>query len=309
MLQTAPGLLTPNPPEHKGQNRLYRIAFRLLRWSLKLGYGRVMALGRFIGRRIMQLDENHTRIAAINIDLCLPLLSPRQQRELLKNHFENLGMGIAEMALSWWCPDERFEPLIHFKGREHFEKARLDGRGIIFVTAQMTTPDILIRALGKLAPVTAIHRPHHSPFIDNCIVTYRKRIIEQVLGHENITALTQTLNNGHAVLISHDADAGHRHISFEPFFGELAATNTVVNRLARMTGAMVVPVYVARLPDNAGYQVTFESPLPDFPGPDTSADTRRLNQLIERWIERYPEQYDWSFARFRERPEGEPPFY
>jgi len=52
-----------------------------------------------------------------------------------------------------------------------------------------------------------------------------------------------------------------------------------------------------------------ESPLPGFPGDDIETDTYRLNLAIERWVDKEPAQYGWSYPRFRERPPGEPRFY
>ncbi len=309
MIRTALNFATAPIAEKRRQARLYSLAFRLLRWSAKLGHSSQMRLGRFIGRRIMQLDQKHSRIAAINIDMCFPVLSPRQQREMLLRHFENLGMGISEMALSWWAGEEKFNRLIEFKGREHVDKALQQGNGIIFVTAQFTTMDVLVRTVGQMTRVTGLYRPHHNTFVDQCISAYRERNLEKILLHEDLGSITNALGRNQAVLISHDADAGHRQVSFEPFFGETAATNTAVSRFARMTGAAVIPVYAIRRPGNNGYKIVFESALPGFPGGSSSTDSQRLNQLIERWIEAEPEQYDWSYPRFRQRPEGEPQFY
>ena len=289
--------------------RLYQLAFKLLRLSSSLSYKSLMRIGRFVGRRIMQLDAKHSRIAAINIDLCFPLLSPQQQRDLIQSHYENLGMGIMEMSLSWWTDEKKFNRNVSIKGLAHFDNAIKQGNGVILVTAEFTTPDILARALGQLTKVTTVYKPHHHAFIDSCISAYRQRNLHKVLPYEDISVIAQALKLNQAVLLTHDANAGHKQISFEKFFNIPTSTNTAVSRFARMTGAPVVPVHVIRKPDDTGYQVVFETALPAFPSSDSAADSLRLNQMIERWIEVSPEQYDWSYPRFRERPEGEPAIY
>ena len=292
----------------KTSMRFYRLAFKLLKHSSRLSHKNMMRIGRFIGRRIMQLDSSHSRIAAINLTTCLPLQSPQQQRELIQQHFENLGMGIMEMALSWWASDEKFNALVNIKGISHLKQAQQQGRGIILVTGSFTTPEVLLRFVGQQVKTTSFYQPHHNEFIDACIQAYRKKHSHEVLTHENITAITTALSQNAAILLTHDAETNHKQIVFADFFGTPAATNTAAHRFARMTGAAVIPVHAIRKSDDMGYEILFEAPLADFPS-DAQRDCQRLNQTIERWIDKNPQQYDWSFARFRQRPDGEAVFY
>ncbi len=288
---------------------LLKLAFRLLRFSTRFKYTTLMSIGRFIGRRVMQLDAEHTRIAAINIDTCFPILTPQQNRELLLQHFENVGMGIMEMAISWWFPDEKFKKLVAIKGLDNLKGALQKGKGVIFASAQFTTPDILSRCLGEIIDTTAIYHPHRNAFIDECTRSYRGKQLHQILMHEDITAITEALKKNKAVLFTHDMATEHKQFTFVDFFKIPAATNTAVSRFARMTHAEVIPVTVLRHPENQGYELIFESPLPDFPGENIDEDTLCLNQVIERWIDLAPAQYGWSYPRLRERPLGEPRFY
>lgn len=295
--------------EKQPYEKLLRLAFRLLRFSTRLKYSTLMSIGRFLGRRVMQLDAEHTRIAAINIDTCFPILTPQQNRELLQEHFENAGMGIMEMAVSWWFPDDRFKKLVHIKGLNNLKTALQKNKGVIFASAQFTTPDVLSRCLGEIIETTAVYHPHSNAFIDGCIRSYREKQLKQVLIHEDMKAITETLKNNKAVLFTHDMPVEHKQFTFADFFTIPAATNTVISRFARMTHAVVIPVTVLRRPNDEGYNLIFESPLPGFPGESIESDTLRLNTVIERWVDSQPAQYGWSFPRFRERPDGEPRFY
>ncbi|NNJ90389.1 MAG: lipid A biosynthesis lauroyl acyltransferase [Gammaproteobacteria bacterium] len=289
--------------------KLLKTGFWFLKHTTKLKYPTQLALGRFIGRRVMQLDQEHSRIAAINIDTCFPILSPQQNRELLLEHFENVGMGIVEMAISWWMPDDKFKQLIHVKGLQNLENALSHGKGVILASAQFTTPDILSRCLGKLVPVTEIYHPHRIESVDEQVRTHRKHQVRSFLMHEDLKAITDTLKQNRAVLIRHDMTPGHKQFTFANFFNISAATNTAVSRFARMTKATVLPVTVLRRENNEGYNLIIESPLPGFPGDSIESDTLRLNLAIERWVDKEPAQYGWSYPRFRERPPGEPRFY
>ncbi len=39
------------------------------------------------------------------------------------------------------------------------------------------------------------------------------------------------------------------------------------------------------------------------------ADAARMNKEIEKWVREMPEQYMWSYRRFKTRPNNEPSLY
>ena len=88
-----------------------------------------------------------------------------------------------------------------------------------------------------------------------------------------------------------------------------AASITATSRLARISGAAVVPFFQTRLPGARGYQLTLYPPLDNFPGESIEADTHRINGIIETRIREQPGQYLWVHRRFKTRPEGEPDVY
>ncbi|MDA0189135.1 MAG: lipid A biosynthesis acyltransferase, partial [Proteobacteria bacterium] len=104
-----------------------------------------------------------------------------------------------------------------------------------------------------------------------------------------------------------DMDFGQRDAVFAPFFGVPAATITGVSRLARLTGARIVPCVTRMVAD--GYEVELQAPWEDYPGESVEADTRRMNEYIETQVLRMPEQYFWVHKRFKSRPPGEAKFY
>jgi KDO2-lipid IV(A) lauroyltransferase len=102
-------------------------------------------------------------------------------------------------------------------------------------------------------------------------------------------------------------DLGAQDSLFVPFFGVPAATVPGVPRLARLTGAKVVPC-VTRM-TRRGYEVTLFPPWDGYPSEDLTADTRRMNAFIEEQVRTMPEQYYWVHRRFKTRPPGEARLY
>src|SRR5205814_836492 len=72
-----------------------------------------------------------------------------------------------------------------------------------------------------------------------------------------------------------DMDFGARDAIFSPFFGVKTATITALPRLARLTGAAVLPVVTRQV--GHGYVVRFYPAWENYPTDDLDADVRRMD--------------------------------
>jgi KDO2-lipid IV(A) lauroyltransferase len=97
-------------------------------------------------------------------------------------------------------------------------------------------------------------------------------------------------------------DYGPSDAIFVPFFGMPAATISGLSRIAKATGAVVVPCITRQ--ESGGYVARFYPAWDNYPTGDIEADTRRMNAFIEDRIREMPEQYFWVHKRFKTQPEG-----
>jgi len=124
---------------------------------------------------------------------------------------------------------------------------------------------------------------------------------------DGVTKVLRPLRAGTPFYYLPDMDYGRREAVFVPFFGYPAATITGLSRLAKISGAVVLPV-ITRMVD--GHYVTrIGEAWTDFPTDDVTADTRRMNAYLETEIMKSPEQYYWLHKRFKTRPRGEQKVY
>ncbi|MDA0789478.1 MAG: hypothetical protein O2780_08475, partial [Proteobacteria bacterium] len=87
------------------------------------------------------------------------------------------------------------------------------------------------------------------------------------------------------------------------FFGVEALTGEMVRRYVEQTGCEVVIAICLRT--RAGFRIQFCSTAIS-----SDADpTRAMNEALERVIDGSPEQYLWSYKRFRTRPDSEAELY
>jgi len=273
-------------------------------WCLaRMPYTWLMRAGRVLGRLLLVLPGHRRHVASVNLALCFPELTDAQRHDLLRRHFESLGMGMMEIVLSWWAPAARLRPLACVDGMEHFEDALKEGRGVILLMAHFTTVEIATTLLAMNVPLYATYRPHNNALFEEVMRRARQRHAP-VIDHGNIRVMLRALKNNKAVWYSPDQDYDGKHSVFVPFFGVPAATMTATAELARLSGAVVIPIFPERLPGGKGYRITLQPALDNLPSGDIERDTARINALFEEQVRRIPEQYLWVHRRFKSRPPG-----
>ncbi len=306
----------PQPPEtcrlehpirHWIRNGITWLAAGLLWCITRLPYAWQLAIGRGLGRLIRGLARDRRSIALTNLSLCFPELSVRERHRLLDAHFASLGIALVETALGWWGTDRRLGKLVMLTGLEHLQAVLQQGRGAILLSAHFTTLEIGGRLLSLYTPFHVLYRSHKNPVIETLQRRSRRRRFEKAIPRDDLRAMLASLKQNRPVWYAPDQDYGINNSLFVPFFGIPAATLTATSRLARVSGAPVVPFFQRRLPGARGYELTLLPALEDFPGEDIEQDTRRVMNLIETRIRQQPEQYLWVHRRFKTRPPGEPP--
>lgn len=271
-----------------------------------LPYSWLLRLGPLVGRTYALVMPRRRQIASINIDLCFPEKSEAWRRDLLRRQFDNLGISLMEVPFAWWAATSRRElrpggfGRIH--GMENLQEALARGKGVLLLSAHFNSPELGGRLLAQEVPLVGLYRPSNDPVMDRLISTARGgHLVGQVERHD-VRGLLRALKEGKAVWYAVDQNASRRESVFVDFFGIPASTNSATARLAKLTGAAVVPFHAIRRADGSGYDLWLEPAWEDFPTGDLEADTLRVNRLVEKWVRETPEQYLWIHRRFRTRP-------
>lgn len=250
----------------------------------------------------MAINPKRREIARHNINACLTYLSQDERDALVRAHFEALGIGALEMALCWWGTDERLRSLADPVGLEHLETALSRGKGVILLSAHFTCLEMGARLLCLYTPLHVMYRKNENPFWDEVLYRGRSGPAEHVFSRQDVRALIRSLRNNKAVWFAPDQVPKERKdAALVPFFGEPAVTNTATSRIARITGAAVVPYFPRRMPDGR-YRMSFGAPLEGFPSGDPAQDALVFNRLVEEQVRKAPEQYFWIHRRFKARP-------
>jgi KDO2-lipid IV(A) lauroyltransferase len=266
-----------------------------------------LAIGRALGRLAFYFSRRDRHIAQVNLDMCLPELSAEQRRKILKDHFASLGCALFETGLVWWASSARLKRLITVEGIAHLDAALARGKGALMLSAHFTTLEMGARALTLLGPMSVMYLTPSNALIAELSRRGRSRHALQAVTSEQIRDLLQNLKNNLPVWYAPDQRFTDKASELVPFFGIPAASNVATSRLAKISGAIVLPYFPERRTDNRGYIVRVHPPFENFPTKDAIADTQRFHALIEANVRRNPDQYLWTYKRFK-RPGIDDPY-
>lgn len=276
-----------------------------------LPYPALLNLGKFIGRLSIPFAKKRFNTARRNLQLCFPELTSEQIDKKVRANFENTGIAIFELGMSWFWPTWRVRNLIKVRGFENVEKATRQDQGMIFLGAHFLTLEMGSRALGLVYPSNLVYRKNKNELIDYWFYRGRIRDNKAMVDRKDFKTMLRVLKNGQALWYAPDHDYGaHKSSVFAPFFNvEKANTVSGTGTLAKVKNTVVLPMFLKRLPGNEGYELIFNEAISDFPSNDVVLDTTRTNQELEKMILEADEQYMWLHRRFKTRPEGEPSLY
>lgn len=281
----------------------------LLRLFEPLPYPVLYGLGVALGTVLRRLPVRFVHNARRNLELCLPELTPRERERLLAAHFRSLGISLFETAMAWWSSDARIRRLTELEGAHHLERALQAGHGAILLSAHFTTLELGARALCARVSMNIMYRPTRNALLSHFLARNRARRARRAIPRDDIRTLVASLGNNEPVWYAPDQSYRKKGAEMVPFFGIPAATNTATSRLARMTGASVLPYFPERLPGARGYRMVIQPALEGFPSDDRLADATRFNALIEAHVRRLPEQYLWIHRRFKGLSADYPNYY
>ena len=266
-------------------------------------------IGNAVGMTAFWLIAERRRVTRVNLELCFPEKKPPQREQLARAHFRAFCRSFVDRAILWWAPRARIERMVRIEGLEHLRA--LGGAPAILLAPHFAGLDAGFTRLACELDMVSMYSNQKDAKFSELLRRGRTRFGDQrlVSRQEGIRSTLAAMRAGRPFYYLPDQDYGPHDTLFVPFFGVAAATLPGLSRIARVAGARVLPCVTQMLPGGAGYVMRIDPPWDNFPTQDLVADTRRMNEYIERRVLEMPEQYLWMHKRFKTRPEGEARLY
>lgn len=227
-------------------------------------------------------------------------------QKILNTNVGEVGKGAAELPWVWGRPfEEVIASVKSCEGWELIESARRQGKGVIMLTPHMGCFEVISLYVSSRMPMTSMYRTPKLVWLDKVMRAGRERgqmkLAQADIG--GVRALLKALKRGEVIGILPDQVPGNGEGEWTPFFGRPAYTMTLVGRLAKASGAPVLLSYSERLPHGAGYIIRI-TPLEAASG---APDPMQLNAALEKVIRSCPDQYLWSYNRYKTPAGALPP--
>ena len=290
-----------------------RTIFFLLWIAHFLPYRILAVIGNIAGVLAFWLIPERRQVTRVNLEKCFPAMTAADREALARAHFRSFCRGFVDRALLWWASRARIEQLVRIEGLEHLRASmgKPGGVPVILLAPHFAGLDAGFTRLSCEVDMVSMYANQKDARFSELLRHGRTRFGDQRLisRQEGIRATLSAMRAGRPFYYLPDQDYGPRDTIFVPFFGVPAATVPGLSRIAQVAGARVLPCVTRMLPGTAGYVLRIDAPWDNFPTGDLAADTRRMNEYIERRVLEMPEQYLWMHKRFKTRPAGEARFY
>lgn len=279
-----------------------------LRALARLPFPAIYGVAGALGWVAARLPLRMVRFATITIQTCFPELGQRECRALGLRSTMASVRAVCEVGAFWTWPRDRVLGLVQeVRGLAVLEAATAAGRGVILVAPHLGAWELLGLYCSSRFPFNALYLRPVNAALERFMTQGRTRFGLQLAPGTpgGLRTLARALANGEIVCLMPDQDPLRGAGVFVPFFGVLANTTTLVSRLAGRSGARMVLAFAERLPGGVGFRLHFRDASPAVYDADILTSAAALNADIERLVRDCPEQYLWSYKRFRVRPRGE----
>jgi len=234
----------------------------------------------------------------------LPLTLANRPR-VLRQAIAESGKQAVELAWVWTRTGEQIRARTSVENAEALHAILAQDRAILMLSPHLGCFEVIAQnhassPIGRTRPMLALYRVPRKAAL--------RPLFEQARAHKGlllapadlhgVRLMLRALRDRQIVGLLPDQVPSRGEGIWAPFFGRPAFTMTLPARLARAHGALVLLVYAQRLAHGAGYRIRWE-PLSEALDGDALQDATRINRAMERLILHCPEQYLWSYNRYK----------
>jgi KDO2-lipid IV(A) lauroyltransferase len=231
-----------------------------------------------------------------------PLAERRRLGRAVARHFARSAFDPIRIA---GLAPEQLMASVEVSGWQHVERAAALDRGVFFLTAHIGSWEVaaLVTGLKYEGGLSVVNRPLDNPLLEGELDRFRRLYGNRVFGKRNILReMLQRLRAGGGIGILIDQRVLEGEGIEVPFFGHPAWTHPILARVARRTGAPVVPTFALREAPGA-YRLRYEAPvvadqLPEAERGDEPLTARYL-EILEHAIRDSPQQWLWYHDRWK----------
>ena len=255
-------------------------------------------VGAFLGKLLFIFSSDAKNVSKQNLRICFPSLNEGDFQDLLKKVLVETGKNLTESGLIW---NQSFKENTALIRNIYGEKFLESSKKTILLVPHIGCWEITGRVIADKRKITFMYRSLRSSKQNDYLLARRNRgnLTMASADSSGVLKIQRALNNGELIGILPDQDPGEQGGIMSPFFDKEANTMTLLARLAIKHNAQVLMFWAKRLEKGKGFDLNFEPIDLSIYGDDLESYVKAMNKSIESLIRKTPEQYMWSYKRFK----------
>jgi len=245
------------------------------------------------------------KIALKNIKNCFPLLTKREQKQLLRKNYRHISNILAEGIKNLSISQKQLKKRFKIENPEIFENLDKEGKSVVILSSHYSNWEFLITAQNLIIPQRAIGigKPLSEKFLNNKINLLRERNGMKVVSAKNYKdEIKKRIDLGENVAILALADQAHKPETafWTRFFNIETPFSFGAEYLAYQFDFPVVFLKIKKL-KRAYYSAKAEI-ITKLPHQESYAMiTKTYVDLLEKQIKEKAEDWLWTHKRWKHR--------
>ena len=276
----------------------------LLKMIALLPLSFLQLIASFVSLILSSFNSSMTRISAINIKIAYPELSAEDHADLVKKSVRSQCLTYVEFIKCWgMSPEYSLSLLKDIQGEHFFTEALANKKGVIIVVPHFGSWELLNAWLNVYAAPVIMYKPNKAKGVNRYVLEARQKFNATLVPTDEtgIRAIFKHLKQGGLTVILPDHVPKPSGGIFSNFYGQHALSSTLVSKLASKTQCNVIGISCLRNSDTH-FDIQCTQLSDNILSKDLQVSVNQLNQDVEAMINVAPEQYIWSYKRFRRMP-------
>ena len=287
---------------------MQKLLLSSLLWLLsKLPLSAIRGLGGLVGLAALRLSKKSARRLPHNL-LITGLATPETVAQMSIATAKAMGMTLAEAILIAWSKNRRrIDKIFKVDASFYAVKQLLEsGQNVVFLTPHIGNFEVAVKYFAYHLPMqlNILYKPAKNPAIESIMFNGRSEanILPVPTNRKGVLALMKHLKSGGCIGVLPDNVASSGDGEWVKFFGQDVYATSLAAKISQIPNTSVV--LVSSLRTDGGF---LSKCVPFKPSTDNIQQTmQELYSAIEELVREAPEQYYWSYDRFRQ-PENSKP--
>jgi KDO2-lipid IV(A) lauroyltransferase len=209
------------------------------------------------------------------------------------------GMMFADTLWIWRHPKSSINK-VAIENLDQVIELSKNGKGLIVLASHLGGFEIVPRFFAAHIKATVMYRPARKPWVNELMLKSRQHsqidFVEANLG--GVRKIKRALKNGEVIGILADQVPSMGDGVWAKFFNQYAYTTTLPIKLTHKNDASTIFVSAERLSFGRGWEIKYRLMSGRYPECPVKAATL-MNQFFEASILSKPNQYMWSYNRYK----------